>query len=132
MSVTDLIADQLTVMRNAIRAKQKTVLIKRSKMLEDIIGIIKREGFIEDYQVIEDSQQGKIKIYFKVFEDGTFGMEDLKRISTPGRRHYISVKEIKAVRGGVGLAIMSTNKGLLTDKDAKAQGVGGEVVCQVW
>jgi len=132
MSVTDLIADQLTVIRNAIRAKQKSVVIKRSKMLEDMVGIIKREGFIEDFQVIEDNQQGKLKIYFKVFEDGTLAMEDLKRMSTPGRRQYIPVKNIKSVKGGVGFAIMSTDKGLLTDKDAKAQGVGGEVICQIW
>ena len=94
--------------------------------------IIKREGFIEDYQVIEDNQQGKIKVYLKYIEDGRPVMEGLKRISSPGLREYVPTKNIKDVMGGVGISIISTSKGLLTDKEAVEQSVGGEVICQIW
>jgi len=113
-------------------AKKKNVIIRRSKFIEDIVSIVKREGFIDDYKVIEDNKQGKIKIYLKWLDDGTSVMEQLKKISTPGRRDYVSAKNVKNVMGGVGIAILSTSKGLMTDKEAKEAGVGGEVVCQVW
>ncbi|MFH1394535.1 MAG: 30S ribosomal protein S8 [Candidatus Omnitrophota bacterium] len=132
MSVTDLIADQLTVIRNAIRIGKKTVIIKKSGIIEGIVDIIKREGFIDNYKVIEDDKQGQIKIYLKYLDDGTPVMEELKRISKSGRREYIGTKKIKSVMGGVGIAILSTSKGLLTDKEAKEQQIGGELVCQVW
>jgi len=132
MSVTDLIADQLTVIRNAIMAEKKTVIIKRSGIIEGIVDIIKREGFVENYQVIEDNQQGKIKIYLKYLEDGRPVMEGLKRVSRPGLRQHVASKKIKSVMGGVGVSILSTSKGLLTDKEAKEQGLGGEMVCEIW
>ena len=132
MSCTDFIADQLTIIRNGIMAKKKSVIIRRSKFIENVLVIIKREGFIDDYKVIEDNQQGKIKVYLKWLDDGTPFMEQLKKISTPGRRDYVSAKNVKEVMGGVGIAILSTSKGLLTDKEAKEAGVGGEVICQVW
>ena len=132
MSVTDLIADQLTVIRNAIRVSKKTVIIKRSSVLESIISIAKREGFIEDYKVIEDNKQGLIKVYLKYLDDGTSVIEDLKRISTPGLKQYVPAKKIRSVMGGVGMAIYSTSKGMLTDKEAIEQGVGGELICQIW
>jgi len=132
MSVTDLIADQLTVIRNAVRAGKKTVIIKKSGVLEKIVEIIKKEGFVEDYRVIEDNKQGQIKVYLKYLDDGTSVIENLKRISTPGLRQYMPVKKVKNVMGGVGVAIYSTSKGLLTDTEAKELGVGGELVCQVW
>ncbi|MBU0571005.1 MAG: 30S ribosomal protein S8 [Candidatus Omnitrophica bacterium] len=132
MSCTDFVADQLTIIRNGIMAKKKNVIIRRSKFIEDIVSIVKREGFIDDYKVIEDNKQGKIKIYLKWLDDGTSVMEQLKKISTPGRRDYVSAKNVKNVMGGVGIAILSTSKGLMTDKEAKEAGVGGEVVCQVW
>jgi small subunit ribosomal protein S8 len=132
MSVTDLIADQITVIRNAIMAKKKDVIIKRSGIIEQIIEITKREGFIDNYAIIEDSRQNKIKIYLKYDENGRPVMENLERISTPGRRMYISAEDVKSVMGGVGIAIYSTSKGLLTDKEAKEQGVGGELICKIW
>jgi small subunit ribosomal protein S8 len=132
MSVTDLIADQLTVIRNALMAGKKTVIIKRSGLLESIIEIVKKEGFIENFKVIEDNKQGMIKVYLKYLDDGTPVIENLKRISKPGRRQYVSADDIKGVMGGVGIAIYSTNKGLLTDKDAKDQGIGGELICEIW
>ncbi len=132
MSVTDLIADQITVIRNAIMAKKKDVIIKRSGIIEQIIEITKREGFIDNYAIIEDSKQNKIKIYLKYDDSGKPVMENLERISTPGRRMYISAEDVKSVMGGVGIAIYSTSKGLLTDKEAKDQGVGGELICKIW
>lgn len=132
MSVTDLIADQLTVIRNAIQVGKKDVIVKRSGTLEGIIEIAKREGFIENYKVIEDNKQGKIKVYLKYLDDGTPVMENLKKISKSGRRTYISAKDVTSVMGGVGMAIYSTSKGLLTDKEAREQGVGGELICQIW
>jgi small subunit ribosomal protein S8 len=132
MSVTDLIADQLTVVRNGIMAGKKTVILKRSNVLENIMKIIKDEGFIENYKVIEDNKQGKIKVYLKYTEEGLPVMENLKKISKPGRRQYIASDKIKSVMGGVGLSIISTNKGLITDKKAQEEGIGGEVICQVW
>ncbi len=132
MSVTDLIADQLTVIRNAIRAGKKDVIIKKSGIIEGIMEIIKREGFIENYKVIDDNRQGQIKVYLKYLDDGSPVMEGLKRVSKSGRRQYAPAKEVKSVMGGVGLAILSTNKGLLTDKEAKDKGIGGEVICHIW
>ncbi len=132
MSVTDLIADQLTVIRNGLMAGKKSVIIKRSSLLEGLMKIIKEEGFIENYKVIEDTKQGLIKVYLRYLEDGVSVMENLERVSTPGRRNYIPSGKIKSVLGGVGIAILSTSKGLLTDKDAKEQGVGGELICRVW
>jgi len=132
MSVTDLIADQLTVIRNAIMVGKKDVIIKKSGTMEEILRIIKREGFIENYKIIDDNRQGKVKIYLKYMDDGTPVMEKLVRVSKPGRRQYVPSKDIKNVIGGVGVAIISTSKGVLTDKEAKEQGVGGELLCKIW
>ncbi|MEA3489926.1 MAG: 30S ribosomal protein S8 [Candidatus Omnitrophota bacterium] len=132
MSITDLIADQLTVIRNAIMAGKKTAIIKRSGTLESIMGIAKKEGFIENYAVIEDNKQDQIKIYLKYLEDGKPVMENLKKISKPGRRQYVPAKKIRSVMGGVGIAVLSTSKGLLTDREAREQGLGGELLCQIW
>lgn len=132
MSVADFIADQLTVIRNAIMSGKKAVIIKKSGMMENIIRIIKDEGFIQDYQVIEDNKQGKMKIYLKLDESGTPVMENLEKVSTPGRRVYLAAEDIPKVMGGVGIAIMSTDKGLLSDKDARDKKVGGEIICKVW
>ncbi|MFH1797836.1 MAG: 30S ribosomal protein S8 [Candidatus Omnitrophota bacterium] len=131
MSVTDLIADQLTVIRNAINAGKRTVIIKRSNTLEGIIEIIKKEGFIENYKIVEDNKQGKIKVYLK-YRDNVCVISKLERVSKPGRREYVPVEEVKSVKGGVGLSILSTSKGLLTDTDAAKQGIGGELICRLW
>lgn len=132
MSVTDLIADQLTVIRNAIMVGKKTVIIKRSNTLEEIVRIIKDEGFIDNYRVIEDNKQGQIKIYLKYLEDGKPVMEALKRISKPGRREYVPADKVASVMGGVGITILSTSKGLLTDAKAREEGIGGEAICTIW
>ncbi len=132
MSVTDLVADQLTVMRNSIKIGRKTVIIKKSNMLIGILDIAKKEGFIESYQEIEDNKQGKIKVYLKYTEEGLPVISGLKKISKSGRREHVPVKKVHSVLGGVGVAIISTNKGLLTDTQAREQGIGGEIICQIW
>ena len=131
MSVTDLIADQLTAIRNAIAVGKDTVIIKKSKVLEGILEIIKKEGFIANYKVMEDNKQGMIKVYLKYLDDGTPVMGALERVSKPGLREYVPAKKVKSVQGGVGVAILSTSKGLLTDKEAREQGVGGELICKI-
>ncbi|MFH1837381.1 MAG: 30S ribosomal protein S8 [Candidatus Omnitrophota bacterium] len=132
MSVTDLTADQLTRIRNAIRAGKKDVVIKKSGILEGIVDIAKREGFISNYKVIEDNKQGQIKVYLKYLENGQSVLEGLKKISKPGRREYLPSKKIKEVMGGVGISIISTSQGLLTDKEAREKQIGGEVICTIW
>ncbi|MDP8258871.1 MAG: 30S ribosomal protein S8 [Candidatus Aadella gelida] len=132
MSVTDLIADQLTVMRNAIKVGKKNALIKRSGIIEGIVEIAKREGFIENYKVIEDNKQGKIKVYFKYLDDGTSVVEGLQKVSKPGRREYVASEDVKSVMGGVGISIVSTSQGLLTDEEAREKEIGGELICRIW
>ena len=132
MSVTDLIADQLTVMRNAIKVGKKNALIKRSGIIEGIVEIAKREGFIENYKVIEDNKQGKIKVYFKYLDDGTSVVEGIQKVSKPGRREYVASENVKSVMGGVGISIVSTSQGLLTDEEAREKEIGGELICRIW
>ncbi|MFH1665601.1 MAG: 30S ribosomal protein S8 [Candidatus Omnitrophota bacterium] len=132
MSVTDLIADQLTVIRNAIGVGKKTVIIRKSKALESIVKIAQETGFVENYRVIEDNKQGQIKVYLKYTEDGLPVLEGIKRVSKPGRREYTPLKKVKSVMGGAGISILSTSKGLMTDKDARDKGIGGETICQLW
>ena len=132
MSVTDLIADQLTVIRNALMAKKKTVIIRRSGIIEDFVKIMKEEGFIDNFAVIEDNKQGQIKVYLKYTEEGESILDTLEKVSKPGRRVYISAGDVKSVRGGVGIAVYSTSRGVMTDKQAREQKVGGELICRVW
>ena len=132
MSVSDFIADQLTVVRNAIMAGKKTVTIKRSSLLVGVLAIAKREGFIENFKEIENEKQGEIKVYLKYDQAELPVMRKLVRVSKPGRREFLKTKNIKSVLAGVGVAVLSTNKGILTDKEAKEQGVGGEVICHLW
>lgn len=132
MSVSDLIADQLTVIRNAIRSGKKTVTIKKSGVLVGILDIAKREGFIDNYKVMEDSKQGLVKVYLKYTEEGSPVLEHIERVSTPGRRLYVPAAKVAKVRGGIGVAIYSTNKGLMTEKEAMSQKVGGELLCRIW
>lgn len=132
MSVTDLIADQLTVIRNAIMAGKKSVIIKRSGVIEGIVGILKNEGFIENYTVIEDNKQNKIKIYLKYTADESPVMKQLERVSTPGLRKYVACEDINLVMGGVGISILSTSRGLLTGREAKDHNIGGEMICRIY
>lgn len=132
MSVSDFIADQLTVIRNSIMAGKKTVTIKRSNLLVGVLKIAKREGFIENFKEIENDKQGEVKVYLKYDQGEEPVMSKLVRISKPGRREFLKAKNVKSVLAGVGIAVLSTNKGIMTDKEAKEQGIGGEVICHLW
>ena len=131
MPVTDSIADYLTRIRNAVKARKKFVKMPSSKMKEGISKLLKENNFIKDYEVIEDNKQNVLKLYLQ-YVDGVASIQGLKRISTPGLRQYVSGRDIPRVLNGLGLAVISTSNGLLTDKQAREKGVGGEVICHIW
>lgn len=131
MPVTDSISDFLTRIRNASNSKKIRVDIPASNMKRNLAEILKRQNFIEDYTIIEDNKQDLIRIILK-YRSGISAISGLKRISTPGLRVYKNSHKIPRVLNGLGVAVMSTSKGLLTDKEAIAQSIGGEVVCYIW
>lgn len=130
--MTDPIADMLTRIRNGNSAKHQSIDVPASKMKKDIAEILLNEGFIKGYEVEEDGKQGILKIDLKYGENEERIISGIKRISKPGLRVYVKSTELPRVLGGLGIAIISTSKGVLTDKDARNQQVGGEVVCYVW
>ena len=132
MITTDPIADMLTRIRNANNAKHKTVDIPASNMKLGITEILLKEGYIKSFEEIKDNTQGIIRITLKYDEKGTRVIDGLKRISKPGLRVYASKDELPKVLNGLGIAIISTSKGLKTDKEARELGVGGEVLAYVW
>jgi len=132
MSVSDPLGDAFTKIRNAYRAKKDKVDLKGSKMLLRIVDILKREGFIQDYRFIEDNKQGIIRVYLRYLDKRRPALIDIKRISKPGRRIYVNKNEIPRVLSGIGIAILTTSKGILTDKEARKEKVGGEVICYVY
>ena len=129
--MTDPIADMLTRIRNAITAKKETVEIPASNMKKAIADILLSEGYVKDVKIVEDGYNGKIAITLK-YRDKKSVITGLKRISKPGLRTYSGVEDMPKVLNGLGTVILSTNKGILTGKQAKAAGVGGEVLCYVW
>ncbi len=132
MSQTDPIADMLTIIRNALERGKPEVSIPASNMKVAIARIMKQEGYIEDYSVEEDNKQGILKIRLKYLGKYKPVIRGLKKISKPGRRVYCSKDEIPRVLDGMGIAILSTSRGILTDKEAEKLGVGGEVICYIW
>ena len=132
MVMTDPIADMLTRIRNGIIAKHETVDIPASNIKRDIARILLEEGYIKGYDVIEDGKQGLIRVALKYGKDGQKVILGLKRISKPGLRVYADKNTVPKVLNGLGISIISTSKGILTDKQARELGVGGEVVCYVW
>ena len=132
MNITDPIADMLTRIRNANSSKHKTVDIPSSKMKLSIANILFKEGYIAAFEEIEDNSQGIIRITLKYDEKGARVIDGLRRISKPGLRVYASKEELPKVLNGLGIAIISTSKGLKTDKEARAEGLGGEVLAYVW
>jgi small subunit ribosomal protein S8 len=130
--MTDPVADMLTRLRNAAMAKHTSAVIPRSKVKEQIASILKREGYIVDYEVLTDSPQGSIKVTLKYGENRTPALSGLKRVSKPGLRVYKGKTEIPRVLGGLGTVIISTPKGLMTGREAWRQNVGGEVVAYIW
>ncbi|MCJ7763701.1 MAG: 30S ribosomal protein S8 [Dehalococcoidales bacterium] len=132
MAVTDPIADMLTRIRNAVMARHDLLLIPSSRMKLYIAKILKQEGFISDYEVISEHSWRQIKIVLRYDEKNQPLISGLKRISKPGLRIYVQVKEVPRVYGGLGIAIISTSKGVMTGQKAWRQGIGGELLCYVW
>ena len=132
MNTTDPIADMLTRIRNANSAKHKTVDVPASKMKTAIAEILFKEGYIKSFEVINNENQGIIRITLKYDEKGTRVIDGLKRISKPGLRVYAGKDELPKVLNGLGIAIISTSKGLKTDKEAREAGMGGEVLAYIW
>ncbi|NLJ73437.1 MAG: 30S ribosomal protein S8 [Firmicutes bacterium] len=132
MVMTDPIADMLTRIRNANSVKHESVDIPRSKLKEEVARILKDEGFIREYKVIDDDKQGILRVYLKYDSQNGQVIQGIKRISKPGLRVYANKEEVPRVLGGLGIAILSTSQGVMTDKAARREGVGGEVICYVW
>ena len=132
MTMTDPIADMLTRIRNANTVGHETVEVPASNIKKSIAGILKEEGYIKDFEVIEDDKQGIIKITLKYGEDRTPVITGLRRVSKPGLRIYASCADMPKVRKGLGIAIVSTSKGIMTDKKARSLNVGGEILAYVW
>lgn len=132
MMTTDPIADMLTRIRNANKARHATVEIPSSKMKVAMAQILLDEGFIKNFEVLENNVQGTIKVELKYSQDNERVIKGLRRISKPGLRFYTKADSLPKVLGGLGIAMVSTSKGVITDKEARRLGVGGEVICYVW
>jgi small subunit ribosomal protein S8 len=132
MGMTDPIADMLTRIRNAIMASYNSVDIPGSRMKINIAKVLKSEGFIKNFKLVDDKKQGIIKIYFKYDDKGLPTIDGLKRVSKPGCRIYAKRDNIPKILNGFGINILSTSKGIITDKQARDIGVGGEIICSVW
>lgn len=130
--MTDPIADMLTRIRNGNNAKHNSVDIPASNIKKDLAEILLEEGFIKGYDVLDDAKQGIIRVDLKYGPNNEKVMSGIKRISKPGLRVYVKSDEIPRVLGGLGIAIVSTSSGIMTDKKARKEGIGGEVICYVW
>ena len=131
MSRTDLIADIFTIIRNAIRIKKDTVDLPASGNIKSIMAILKTNEYIDNFKLIEDKKQGVVRVYLKYIA-GKSAIRNIKRVSKPGLRVYVKGKKVPTVLRGRGLAIVSTSKGILTDKEARELGVGGEIIGYIW
>ena len=132
MTMTDPIGDMLTRIRNAIRNKRKTCRIPKSKMKIGIAEVLVKEGYIDGFGLVEDGVQGAIEIKLKYGPDGEVLINRIERNSKPGRRVYGKIGDLKPVLNGLGIAVLSTSKGILSDREARRQKIGGEVLCTVW
>ena len=132
MSVTDPIADMLTRVRNAHMAGKDQVAIPHSKMKDEIARILKKEGYIQDYTTEGHAGKRTLRVYLKYDQQQRPVIKGLKRVSRPGLRDYVSADKITRVLNGLGMAILSTSSGIMTDREARAQHVGGEVLCHIW
>ena len=132
MVMTDPIADMLTRIRNALMAKHEQVEMPSSKLKLEIARILKAEGYIKNFKIIQEGKKEYLRIFLKYDEEKKPAIVGLERVSKPGRRVYVGVEGIPSVRRGLGIAILSTSKGVLTDQQARKMRVGGEVICKVW
>jgi small subunit ribosomal protein S8 len=130
--MTDPIADMLTRLRNASKAHNEYVDIPKSKLKLALTRVLKSEGFIDDFKIVEMGPQGLLRVFLKYTADGEGVVRGVKRVSTPGCRRYHGAREIPRPYGGLGILILSTPRGIMTDTQARADGIGGEVICCVW
>ncbi len=131
MSASDPIADMLTRIRNAIRVNKTEVNIKASNICEGIAAVLKQEGYIEDFSRIDDGKQGILRVTLKYDQNGQAIISEIARVSRPGRRTYLSVDRLPHVLSGMGVAIVSTSKGVMSDRNCRKDNVGGEILCTV-
>jgi small subunit ribosomal protein S8 len=132
MAVSDPVADFLTGIRNAIRAKHRKVDVPASQLKAEIAKVLLRERYINNFKIIEARNQGVLRIYLKYTGDDVSVITGIKRVSTPGRRSYVGKNGVPRVMGGMGTSIVSTSRGVMTDREAREAGLGGELMCQVW
>jgi len=132
MATSDPIADMLTRIRNSVRAGKKRLHVKRSKVCLGIAQVLRDEGYISEFDSIDDTNQGEIRIDLKYGERGETVIQDLQRVSRPGRRVYCGAEDLPRVLDGLGIAIVSTSRGVLSDRKCRQLSVGGELLCTVW
>src|SRR6266850_5847533 len=132
MSMTDPIADLLARIRNGIRARKQLVECPRSNVKLRIAEILRDEGFVQGVTAVEDTKQGLLKLELRYDGRNSCAISGMRRISRPGQRAYVPAKQVPKVRNGMGIAIISTSQGVMTDREARHKGVGGEVLCEVW
>jgi small subunit ribosomal protein S8 len=132
MSVSDPVADFLTCVRNAVRAKHRKVDVPATRVKTELARVLLRERYINNFKVIEDSRQGILRIYLKYTGADVSVITGVRRVSTPGRRVYVGKHQIPKIMGGLGSSIVSTSRGLMTDREAREAGLGGELLCTVW
>jgi len=132
MTITDPIAEMLTRIRNANQAMKERVDIPSSKMRQEIARILKEEGYIKNYRVISDRRQGILRIYLKYTSKKEKVISGIKRMSKPSLKYYAKASKVPRVLGGLGVAILSTSQGIMTDKEARKRRIGGEVICHIW
>lgn len=132
MSMTDPIADLLTRIRNANMVRHQKVDIPSSNLKTNIVQVLKQEGFIKNYKVSADNKQGILRVYLKYVNEKDPVINEITRVSKPGSRVYVNTESIPVVKNGIGIAILSTSKGIMTDASARQAGIGGELLCTVW
>jgi len=131
MSLSDPVADMLTRIRNALGARHKIVGVRASKVCEGICQVLKDEGYIDDYRRVDDAKQGLLRVYLKYGPMGEEVVREIQRVSRPGRRIYRGVDDLPRPLGGLGIAVVSTSKGILSDRRCRQAKIGGEVLCTV-
>jgi small subunit ribosomal protein S8 len=131
MSLNDPISDMLTRIRNGVRVRKSEVRIKASNTCEGIARVLKAEGYITDYDRIDDGKQGFLRVVLKYSQEGVSVISEIKRSSKPGRRLYSTVKDLPDVLGGLGITIVSTSKGVMSDRNCRQENIGGELICTV-
>lgn len=132
MSMSDPLADMLTRIRNGVQVKFPSVDMPLSNVKKNVAKILKEEGYINDYHIIDDGLQGSLRVDLKYDQNDRGVITGLRRVSKPGRRVYVKADKIPKVMSGLGISVISTSKGVITDMDARKQGVGGEILCEVW